>query len=211
MGRWDSGTVDSEGGGAVIALLAGTLASREADRVVVRTPSGVGYECFVPTRVLEQLPPTGHPVELHTFHVIREDADDLYGFLAAEERRVFQRLLTASGIGPKLALAILSALSGERVVRAIRERDVAALVTVPGVGRKTAEKLVVELGDKTQDLVSEPLAPVSTASDAAVKALVRLGYSAAEADEAVRRSLAADGRRETAELVKAALSYLSGR
>ena len=194
----------------MIALLAGTIALKEADRVVVRTPSGVGYECFVPTRVLEQLPPPGHPVELHTHLAVREDDQTLYGFTSAEERRVFRRLITASGIGPKLALAILSTLSGERIVRCIRERDLATLVAVPGVGRKTAEKLVVELADKTEDLVAEPGAPVATASDAATKALVRLGYGAAEADDAVRRALAADGKRKTADLVKAALAYLAG-
>jgi Holliday junction DNA helicase RuvA len=194
----------------MIALLAGTIAVKEADRVVVRTPSGVGYECFVPTRVLEQLPPPGHPVELHTHLAVREDDQTLYGFTSAEERRVFRRLITASGIGPKLALAILSTLSGERIVRCIRERDLATLVAVPGVGRKTAEKLVVELADKTEDLVAERGAPVATASDAATKALVRLGYGAAEADDAVRRALAADGKRKTADLVKAALAYLAG-
>ncbi len=194
----------------MIALLAGTLASKEADRVVVRTPSGVGYECFVPTRALEQMPQPGHPVELHTYLAVREDALSLFGFSTAEERRVFQRLITASGIGPKLALAILSALSAERVVRAIRERDLAVLIAVPGVGRKTAERLVVELGDKTEDLMAEAGTPVTTASDAATKALIRLGYHAAQADDAVRRALAADGRRETADLVRAALAYLSG-
>ncbi|OGT92634.1 MAG: Holliday junction DNA helicase RuvA [Gemmatimonadetes bacterium GWC2_71_9] len=194
----------------MIALLAGTIAVKEADRVVVRTPSGVGYECFVPTRVLEQLPPPGHPVELHTHLAVREDDQTLYGFTSAEERRVFRRLITASGIGPKLALAILSTLSGERIVRCIRERDLATLVAVPGVGKKTAEKLVVELADKTEDLVAERGAPVATASDAATKALVRLGYGAAEADDAVRRALAADGKRKTADLVKAALAYLAG-
>ncbi len=193
----------------MIALLAGTLAAKEADRVVVRTDAGVGYECFVPTRALEQLPPPGHPVELHTHLAVREDALTLFGFITAEERRVFQRLITASGIGPKLALAILSALSGERVVRAIRERDLAVLVAVPGVGKKTAERLVVELADKTEDLTAEAGAPVVAASDAAVKALIRLGYHALEADDAVRRALAADGRRPTAELVKAALAFLS--
>jgi len=196
----------------MIALLAGTLAVKEADRIVVRTPSGVGYEVFVPTRCLEDLPAPGHPVELHTHLVVREDAHTLYGFTSAEERRVFQRLLTASGIGPKLALAMLSALSGERIVRSLRERDLAALVAVPGVGKRTAERLVVELADKTDDLAAaagEAARP--TASDAATKALVRLGYNAAEADEAVRRALAADGRKDTADLVRAALAYLTGR
>ena len=194
----------------MIALLSGTIAVKEADRVVVRTPSGVGYECFVPTRVLAQLPPPGHPVELHTHLAVREDDQALYGFTTAEERRVFQRLITASGVGPKLALAILGTLSRERNVRCIRERDLPTLVAVPGVGKKTAEKLVVELADKTEDLVAERGAPVATASNAATKALVRLGYGAAEADEAVRRALAADGKLKTADLVKAALAYLAG-
>jgi Holliday junction DNA helicase RuvA len=194
----------------VIALLSGTLALKEADRVVVRTPSGVGYEVFVPTRALEDLPPAGHPVELHTHLAVREDGQTLFGFLTAEERRVFQRLITASGIGPRLALSILSALTAERVVKAIRERDLAVLVGVPGVGKKTAERLVVELADKTGDLEAETGQPVSTASDAATRALVRLGYRAAEADDAVRRALAADGRRDTAELIRAALAYLAG-
>jgi Holliday junction DNA helicase RuvA len=195
----------------MIALVTGTLAIKEADRVVVKTTAGVGYECFVPTRSLEQLPPPGHPVELHTHLVVREDAHTLFAFTSAEERRVFQRLITVSGVGPKLALALLSALSGERIVRAIRERDLAALSSVSGVGKKTAERVVLELKDKTEDLRGEAGAPVATASDAAVKALVRLGYSGTEADDAVRRALASDGTRETAALVKAALTFLAGR
>ena len=195
----------------MIALLTGTLAIKEADRVVVKTAAGVGYECFVPTRSLEQLPPPGHPVELHTHLVVREDAHTLFAFTSAEERRVFQRLITVSGVGPKLALALLSALSGERLVRAIRERDLAVLSSVSGVGKKTAERVVLELKDKTDDLRGESGAPVTMTSDAAVKALVRLGYTAAEADEAVRRALVADGTLETPALVKASLTYLTGR
>ena len=195
----------------MIALVTGTLATKESDRVVVKTASGVGYECFVPTRSLEKLPAPGHPVELHTHLVVREDGHTLFAFTSAEERRVFQRLITVSGVGPKLALALLSALSGERIVRAIREHDLAALSSVSGVGKKTAERVVLELKDKTDDLRGEAGKPVATATDAATKALVRLGYTAGEADEAVRRALAADGRRETADLVKAALTYLTGR
>lgn len=195
----------------MIALLSGTLALKEADRVVVRTPSGVGYEVFVPTRALEGLPSPGHPVELHTHLVVREDGQTLYGFATPEERRVFQRLMQVSGVGPRLALAMLSVLTAERIVRCLREKDIAALVAVPGVGKKTAERLVLELADKTEDLVAEAGAPTTTASDAATKALVRLGYSAPQADDAVRRALAADGRRDTAGLIKAALAYLAGR
>ncbi len=194
----------------MIALLAGTLAAKEADRVVVRTPTGVGYECFVPTRTLEKLPDAGAPVELHTSLVVREDGQTLYGFATAEERRVFQRLLQASGIGPRLALAMLSLHPREKLVRSIRERDIAALVAVPGVGKKTAERLVLELADKTEDLVGEASAPATSASETATKALVRLGYSAPDADDAVRRALAQDGRRDAAALMRAALAFLAG-
>ncbi len=194
----------------MIALVAGQLALKEADRVVVRTPSGLGYECFVPTRTLAQLPAPGQAVELYTTLVVREDGQSLYAFATVEERRVFQRLLQASGIGPKLALAMLSMHASERLVRAIRERDIAALVAVPGVGKKTAERLVLELADKTDDLVAEAAAPISPASAVATKALVGLGYSSQAADDAVRRALAQDGRRAAADLIKAALAFLAG-
>jgi Holliday junction DNA helicase RuvA len=194
----------------VIALVSGTLAIKEADRVVVRTPSGLGYECFVPTRTMAQLPAPGQPVELYTTLVVREDGQSLYGFATLEERRVFQRLLQASGIGPRLALAMLSMHASDRLVRSIRERDIAALVAVPGVGKKTAERLVLELADKTADLVAEEAAPMSPASDVATKALVHLGYSTQAADDAVRRALAQDGRLGAADLLKTALAFLAG-
>ena len=196
----------------MIAILTGTLASKDSDRVVVMTASGVGYECFVPTRSLEALPAPGGPVELFTHLAVREDALTLFGFASAEERRVFQRLITASGVGPKLALAMLSQLSSERIVRAIRENDLAALSSVSGVGKKTAERLVLELKDKTDDLGSGVRGPGPvTGAEAAIKALIRLGYTPAEADEGVRQALAANGKRETADVVKAALAYLSNR
>ncbi len=193
----------------MIALVAGTLALKESDRVVVRTASGLGYEVFVPTRALEDLPRPGQPVELHTCLVTREDGQTLFGFTSAEERRVFQRLMTASGVGPRLALAMLSALPPERVVRALRDRDLAVLVSVPGVGKKTAERIVVELGDKTDDLVAAGGAPVSSVSDTASKALAALGYTAAEADDAVRRVLAEDATLAAGELIRRALTRLA--
>ncbi len=193
----------------MIALVSGTLALKEADRVVVRTASGLGYEVFVPTRALESLPHPGQPVELHTCLVVREDGQTLFGFKSAEERRVFQRLMTASGVGPRLALAMLSALPSERIVRSIRDRDIAVLVSVPGVGKKTAERMVVELGDKTDDLVAESGERITTVSDTATKALMGLGYSATEADEAVRRVLAEDAMLGAPDLIKRALTRLS--
>lgn len=194
----------------MIALVAGTLALKESDRVIVRTAAGVGYEVFVPTRALESLPAEGRPVELHTHLAVREDGQTLYGFASADERRVFQRLLTASGIGPRMALSILSVLSGTRVVRAIREKDIAALTAVPGVGKKTAERLVFELAEKTADLEAEPGVPVTSTSETVTRALTKLGYSAAEADEAVRRVLAGNGATGTPDLMKAALAWLGG-
>jgi Holliday junction DNA helicase RuvA len=193
----------------MIALVSGTLALKEADRVVVRTASGLGYEVFVPTRAFESLPHPGQPVELHTCLVVREDGQTLFGFTSAEERRVFQRLMTASGVGPRLALAMLSALPSERIVRSIRDRDIAVLVSVPGVGKKTAERLVVELGDKTDDLVAESGERITTVSDTAARALMGLGYTAGEADEAVRRVLAEDATLGAAALIKRALTRLS--
>lgn len=193
----------------MIALVTGTLALKEADRVVVRTASGLGYEVFVPTRALEALPHPGQPVELHTCLVIREDGQTLFGFASAEERRVFQRLMTASGVGPRLALAMLSALPSERIVRAIRDRDLAVLVSVPGVGKKTAERLAVELADKTDDLTAERGAPITTVSGTAAKGLMGLGYTAAEADEAVRHILAEDATLGAPAIIKQALSRLT--
>jgi Holliday junction DNA helicase RuvA len=197
----------------MIAHLSGTLASKEADRVVVKTPSGVSYECFVPTRSLETMPAPGSPIDLHTHLAVREDALTLFGFATADERRVFQRLITVSGVGPKLALAMLSQLAAERIVRAIREHDLAALSSVSGVGKKTAERVVLELKDKTDDLRGDrgDRGDRGSAAELAIKALIKLGYSAAEADDAVRKALAGNGKRETAELVKDALAFLAGR
>ena len=196
----------------MIAGLSGTLVLKESDRVVVKTPSGVSYECFVPTRSLESLPPAGSAVELFTHLAVREDALTLFGFVSGEERQVFQRLITASGVGPKLAMAMLSQLSAERIVRAIGEQDLAALSSVSGVGKKTAERVVLELRDKVADLATgiRPPGPPS-GSEAAIKALQRLGYTVTEADDAVRTVLAGDGRKDTAELVRDALAFLSNR
>src|SRR5262249_1926207 len=192
----------------MIALIAGTLALKESDRVVVKTASGVGYECFVPTRSLAALPAPGGQVELHTPLAVREDALTLFAFVTAEERRVFQRLLSVSGIGPKLALALLSQLAPERIVRAIRDADVGVLSSVSGVGKKTAERVVLELKDKTEGLEAEKVLPLRAPTGVTAKALVSLGYSVTEADDALRHALAADGARTPDELLKAALTYL---
>ena len=132
----------------MIARVAGKLVAKELDRVEIFTSGGVAYELSIPLGVYETLPRVGEQAELHTHLVVREDAFLLFGFATVNEKRVFQRLLTANGVGPSLALGLLSTLSAERLVRAIREKDIATLQGVPRVGKKKAERLVLDLSDK---------------------------------------------------------------
>ncbi|MDH4350132.1 MAG: Holliday junction branch migration protein RuvA [Gemmatimonadota bacterium] len=196
----------------MIAGVRGTLTARFGDRVVVETPSGVSYELAVPLGVLERLPSEGSAVDLRTVLVVREDGWALYGFDRDYERVVFQRLLGASGVGPRLALALLSSLGGPRVVSALRGGDLAALCTVPGVGKKTAERIVLELKDRLGDLTPPGETPArAPAADQAVQALVNLGYGAVDADRAVRAALAERGTAAAAELIRQALQTLARR
>jgi Holliday junction DNA helicase RuvA len=196
----------------VIASVSGILAEREAEAVVIQTESGLGYEIAVPLGVFERLPVRGSRCTLHTELVVREDGWTLYGFDTPGERTVFQRLLGASGLGPKLALGILSALGPQRTVRAITTKDIAMLSTVSGIGKKRAEKLAVELSDRFADLpqLSSPAEAARAApGDAAVLALGKLGYAPAAADEAVRAALADGTADETPALVRRALLHLT--
>lgn len=195
----------------MISRLKGVLLTRDAEGVEVETSGGVVYEVGVPLTVLQRLPGPGSTVELRTHQVVTDSSIALYGFVDEVERTLFQRLLTANGVGASLALKLMSAYSAARLARALVEKDLAALQQVSGVGRKKAEKLVVELADKVADLaVSEPGisgAPAGPGGQEAVKVLVALGYSFADADRAVRTALE-DGIRGTAEeLVRKALSY----
>ncbi|MFI5234824.1 MAG: Holliday junction branch migration protein RuvA, partial [Gemmatimonadales bacterium] len=200
------------GAARVIASIAGVLASRDGDTAVVLTSGGIGYAIMVPLGVHERLPTVGERVSLFTELVVREDAWLLFGFDDPFERTVFQRLLAASGVGPKLALAVLSALGPARTVRSIREKDLAALSTVSGIGKKKAERIVVELQDRFQDLADAalPYAPPAGGA-AAVAALTALGYSASQAETAVRAELQTGVPDETAQLVRRALQRLAGK
>lgn len=200
----------------MIARVEGTLAARDLDRVEITTGGGVTYELSIPLSVFEGLPAVGEPIALHTQLIVRDDAWLLYGFANMFERRVFARLMTATGVGPALALGILSALSAERVVRAIRESDIAALQGVPRVGRKKAERLILELGDKLEDLgvasVATGAGARTAAVDDAARALVSLGYSQGEADQALRLALDDGGRgMDAAALIRLALSKVKAR
>jgi Holliday junction DNA helicase RuvA len=126
----------------VIAQISGTLIAKELDRVDVMTSGGIAYEMAIPLGVYESLPRLGEPVVLLTHLVVKEDGWQLFGFSNLFERRVFQRVLNAKGVGPALALGLLSTLTAERLVRAIRDKDIATLQSVPRVGRKKAEQLV---------------------------------------------------------------------
>ena len=196
----------------MIAHVAGTLLVKELDRVEVMTASGVGYELLVPLSLYETLPKLGESVRLHTYLVVKEDAWQLFGFATPLERQVFQRVLGAKGVGPALALGMLSTLSVERLVRAIREKDVATLQSVPRVGRKKAEQLILDLADKLDDVQASASAvgrgeAGGVGAEDALRALVSLGYSIGDAERAVRAALDEGGRAMSApELIRRALA-----
>jgi Holliday junction DNA helicase RuvA len=193
----------------MISRLQGTLLTRDIDRVEIETNGGVVYEVEVAAKVMQRLPTPGTPVELRTLQVVTETSVALYGFSEAHERALFQRLLTASGVGAKLALAMMSTYDAERLARALVEKDIAALQQVSGIGKKKAEKIAIELADKVEDLAivtpSRDGAPTSGAHEA-VQALVALGYTFGDADAAVRAALQEGEVRSTEELIRRALA-----
>jgi len=193
----------------MIATIKGTLTARVGDAIILETDGGVGYEITVPLGVLERLPAVGARCALHTELVVREDGWTLFGFDRAGDRVIFQRLLMASGFGPKLALALLSGLGPDRTVRAIQAKDIAALSTVPGIGRKKAERLILELQDRFKDIAVEPGTRTGSAAEEAARALGALGYPPAQADEAVRAAIAAGGEADSATLIRRALQILT--
>lgn len=199
----------------MITLLVGTLLERDLASVEVLTSGGVGYALAIPLSTFESLPKVGEAVRLHTHLVVKEDGWQLFGFATTYERNVFTRLLNAKGFGPQLALNMLSALSAERLVRAIRERDVATLQQVKGLGKKKADQLVLDLADKLDDLQRGATSVVATGGagvDDAVRALQSLGYAAAEAESGIRAALdAGEGKESTAALIRAALGRIGAR
>ncbi|HTD60638.1 MAG TPA: Holliday junction branch migration protein RuvA [Gemmatimonadaceae bacterium] len=191
----------------MISRIHGRLAAKEIDHLEIMV-AGVGYEIAVPLSVYEKLPAVGEEVALCTHLVVKEDAWQLFGFSTPRDRRIFRALLGAKGVGPALALALLSALNSDRLVRAIREKDIATLQTVPRVGRKKAEQLVLDLADKLDDVAGEePIgAPLRGNAEDAIRGLVSLGYARPDAERAVR---AAAGD-TVADIVRQALRTLAG-
>jgi Holliday junction DNA helicase RuvA len=200
----------------VIVSIQGTLVASTAVQAVIES-GGLGYEVHLPVTTAEKLPAPGSQVLLHTHAVYREDAQMLYGFATVAERDFFRLLIgQVSGVGPKSALTIMSKLSLNLLESAIRAGDIATLAQVPGIGRKTAERLIVELKNKlggvglagATDTEGGPggAAPADTRQRDAVAALVALGYKPADADQAIRRAVLALGpAAATEKLIKKAL------
>ena len=199
----------------MIARVEGKLVAKDLDSIEVMTSGGTAYELTIPLSVFEGTPRVGEDIALHTSLVVKEDSWQLFGFLSVFEKRLFEKLLTANGIGPSLAIGMLSALSATRLIRAIREKDIPTLQGVPRVGRKKAERLILDLADKLDGLgesTGTSAAPASAAADDAMRALVSLGYSASDAERGVRAALdAGGGGRSAAELIRTALAKLGGR
>lgn len=198
----------------MIGRLHGTLLEKKAPRLLVDV-SGVGYEVEVPLTVYYKVPEPGQPVTLHTHFVVREDAQLLFGFMEKGERELFRELIRVNGVGPKLALAILSGMEGADFVRCVQNHDINSLIRLPGVGRKTAERLLVEMQDRLQHfdpgLPALPENPGATGGKRSARheiseaesALIALGYKPQEAARAIA-ALNTDGLKSE-EIIKQAL------
>ncbi len=205
----------------MIGRIRGTIVEKQAPELVVEA-AGVGYEVQAPISTFCRLPPTGQEVVLYTHFVVREDAQQLFGFWHRDDRELFRALIRVSGVGPKLALAILSGMDSDEFARCVQRGDTSALVRLPGVGKKTAERLMVEMRDALRDWRPEfaPARPGAPAPDIAAagrnrlvqdaeSALIGLGYKPPEAARAVAAALD-DEVEASEELIRRALKGLAG-
>ena len=176
----------------MIAHLRGRLLAKHPQQAVIEA-GGVGYDVVISISTFSALPPEGAEVALFIHTHVREDTLALYGFLDFVEKRVFERLITVSGVGPKLAVTIQSGLSTERLVAAIRGQDHATLSQIPGIGKRLAERLVVDLRDKLEDMATAPrLIETGPSTDDVLSALVNLGYQRPLAQKAIASAVARD-------------------
>jgi Holliday junction DNA helicase RuvA len=202
----------------MIAYLSGKLLARQAASVIVDV-NGVGYEVSIPFSTFYDLEEPGAAVQLSIYTQVREDAIQLYGFKTPREREIFVTLLTVNGVGPKLALAMLSGLSPDELIGAIRSGDLARLVRLPGVGRKTAERIVLELRDKIAALAtpgledvaasSAPLTPADALREDTLSALLNLGYQRAAAEKAIKTATEEGGASTVQALIRRSLQLLA--
>jgi Holliday junction DNA helicase RuvA len=199
----------------MIAFLRGRVLEKGPNRVVVDV-QGVGYEVYVPLSTYYDIGDEGTELGLRVYTHVREDVLQLYGFLTDLERQMFERLIGVSGIGPKLAIAVLSGLETRDLLSAVQRADVARLTTIPGVGRKTAERIVLELKDRLSQLAAAPLstgAPMAPEGERVradlLSALLNLGYHRPQAEKAVDAALAASGDVTFDDALRGALRELS--
>jgi Holliday junction DNA helicase RuvA len=173
----------------MIAHLRGNLLAKHPNQAIVET-GGVGYEVTISIPTFSDLPGVGSEVALHIHTHVREDVIALYGFLRAGEKQLFEKLISVSGIGPKLAITILSGMAADEMVASIRGNDLARLTRIPGIGKKTAERMVLELRDKLPTAVGEApvISKLSAVEEDVLSALVNLGYQRAAAEKAVATS-----------------------
>jgi Holliday junction DNA helicase RuvA len=177
----------------MIAHLRGRLFSKQPQQAIVEA-AGVGYDVAISVSTYTSLPAEGAEVALHIHTQVREDTLALYGFLDRNDKRIFERLITVSGVGPKLAITIQSGLPTDRLVAALRAQDHATLTRIPGVGKKLSERLVVELKDKLEDMAvpAPAVASAGPAADDVLSALVNLGYQRPSAQKAIEAAVAKD-------------------
>lgn len=197
----------------MIAILRGTLFEKHPNQVIVDV-GGVGYDVTIPVSTFSALPAAGSPVELRIHTHVREDAIALFGFASSEEKALFEKLISVSGVGPKLAVTILSGLATPDLVGAIRSGQVNLLVRIPGIGKKTAERLVLELRDKLEGLAG--VAPPPERAEAALSAvgqdvlsaLINLGCARPAAEAAIRKARAAGVPEEFETLFRRAMELV---
>ena len=201
----------------MIGYIKGLLDSKGEDRVWVEN-SGIGFEIYVPGSVMDELPHTGEEIKLYTYLHVREDIMQLYGFLTADTCELFKLLLTVSGVGPKGALGILTVMDADTLRFALLAGDAKAIAKAPGVGKKTAEKVVLELRDKidqsdymdpgNDNISTGTVSEDTSATKDTIEALVALGYSSTDAMRAVKSAAAMVGDADTETLLKAALKSI---
>ena len=195
----------------MIGRLTGRLAEKNPDGILLDV-SGVGYLVHIPLSTFYDLPDVESPASLFIHTHVREDTLALYGFLTERERALFLLLLTVAGIGPRVALTVLSGMAPGELVEALRKQDVRRLVSIPGVGKKTADRMVLELSEKVQKFAAAATAeaPPTVAADDVVSALVNLGYRKNEAERAVEGIARSGAPSEFGDYLKAALKKLTG-
>ncbi len=200
----------------MIGLIRGTILEKQPPQLVLDV-QGVGYEIDAPMGTFYQLPDVGQPVSLFTHFSVREDAHHLYGFYTRDERSLFRSLLKVNGVGPRLALTILSSAAPEEFVRCVLNNDTVSLVRLPGIGKKTAERLVIEMRDRLSDWYKAPVAKGATPHQEqgsrhqilqdAISALISLGYKQQEANRAVTKI--DDGSASSEELIRRSLREMT--